>query len=650
MSVRVKRILLIAAAAAALPLLLFLALLVIRGVVSSRLSRLDPECTIGSVGLGPGLVVLTGTSLPGYGFGAEVVFIYWHGNPLSPSLDSILVGSSILEAEVCLTGREGTGNGSGNRLPPVRIGGLEVRNCGESMGIITGRLSGWGSGERFDGCISGEWGSAGVSIEFRNGADSLRMVFMDCECPPPGTITLPSRLSGHRVSGELSGLASHGFIEMSGFLSAVDGSPVDIPFSYSSVDGDVRADLHLDISSADEFIEARFDSLFPGAFMETSPSGSFVVTMSGSDSILFEVDVLLDSTRFWSPILARDTVDLILSVECRGVYLPVGSSVHLDSGTVMLGEANAGFRIDAYWGERQNLFLRLWNDSLPGSSISSSIPDPLLGRLRGLRLGGELSFDIGLLLNWIDPDSSDVWIDIDVSGLEVESSPIRFGQLRGDGATCLMRDSWGNSRLICLDTLANADFIVFDSLPASFEALVCCAEDASFRWHDGFSLYHIRNSIRADIEEGRLARGGSTITMQLAKNLFLGRERTFARKLQEVFLTWRIEVYLSKDRILELYANIVELGPDVFGLQEAAGYYFGVDVRDLSVRQTAFLVSILPGPRLYHRLAVSGSLPAYWDAYLDRLISISKDRGWLSSGIALDALEETLVFILDQHE
>jgi hypothetical protein len=609
---------------------------------------IDPESTVSSVELGPGMIVLTGAHLPGLGFSAEKVFVYWNGNPLSPSLDSILVGSSVLDADTFLQDRTGEGSGSGRDVPPVRIGGLEMMNGGESMGIVTGRLTGLGEGDGFTGSLSGPWGCAGIEIGFREGADSLHMEFTDLECPPPGTITVPDRLSGHTVGGYLSGTAARGYLDVAGLLRCVDGSPVEIPFSYHSSDGDIRADLFLDISSAEDLIEARFDSLFPEAYMDTDPSGTFTVTMCGSDSIFLTVEALLDSTRLWSPIIARDTVDMALSLRCSGVYLPEESVLHMDSGTVSIGEAEAGFGIDFCWGERQTMLLRLWNDSLPGSSLASSVPEPLLGRLSGLRLGGELGFDIGLYLDWTCPDSSDVWIDIDVSDLHVESSPVRFGQLSGTGATCWMRDSWGNTRLIGLDTLSNPDFLVFDSLPESFEPLVCCAEDATFRWHDGFSLYHIRNSIRADMEEGRLARGGSTITMQLAKNLFLGREKTFARKLQEVFLTWRMEVFLSKNRILELYANIVELGPDVFGLGEAAQYYFGVPAPDLSVRQTAFLVSILPGPRLYHRFAVSGSIPGYWDSYLDRLISISMDRGWLAGDIGTGALGETLVFTLDR--
>ena len=208
-----------------------------------------------------------------------------------------------------------------------------------------------------------------------------------------------------------------------------------------------------------------------------------------------------------------------------------------------------------------------------------------------------------------------------------------------------MRDSRGRMRNIYLDTLENPDFVPFDSLHPSLEGLLKCAEDATFRSHNGFCLYHIRNSIRANVERGRFVRGGSTISMQLARNLFLERKKTYARKLQEVFLTWRLETYLSKNRILEIYANIVELGPDVFGFQDAARHYFGADLKELSTRQVAFLVSILPGPALYHRFHVNNNVPDYWEAYLDRLINIAEDRDWIHADSAVNAIADSIVFI-----
>jgi hypothetical protein len=304
----------------------------------------------------------------------------------------------------------------------------------------------------------------------------------------------------------------------------------------------------------------------------------------------------------------------------------------------------AEFDLEMEWKAQERIHLRVWNDSLPGEWISSSVPDGALRYLRGVELGGFMSFLFDVEANRTCPESSCVEIEVDVSRLSVLHSPVSVGSYRWEGMNCRQRDSWGNTRYIALDTTRNENFVMFDSLPRSFEAILCCAEDASFRRHSGFSIYHIENSLIENLEEGHFARGGSTITMQLAKNLFLENTKVLSRKLEEVFLTWRLETYLSKNRIIELYANVVEWGPDVFGIREAAFYYFGVPPDSLSVREVAFLVSVLPGPRLYHRFYERGVVPGYWSAYLDRLIRISRDRGWLEDSAAEKALSDTLIF------
>jgi membrane peptidoglycan carboxypeptidase len=252
------------------------------------------------------------------------------------------------------------------------------------------------------------------------------------------------------------------------------------------------------------------------------------------------------------------------------------------------------------------------------------------GRLQGTALSGVLGVDMRLVIDGACPESSDVAIEVDASALSVDWCPVGVSRLRA-GGSCEMHDSWGNRRTIDLDPSSNASFVTLDSMPREFEALLCCAEDGEFRRHSGFSPDHIRSSLIANLSSGQFVRGASTITMQLARNLFLSRERTLSRKLQEVFLTWMLERALSKDRMLEIYANIVELGPDVFGFPEAAGYYFGSRIQDLSPRQLAFLVSILPGPRPYHRFFERGSVPAYWEEYLDVLLRGAGNRGALTS-------------------
>ena len=122
------------------------------------------------------------------------------------------------------------------------------------------------------------------------------------------------------------------------------------------------------------------------------------------------------------------------------------------------------------------------------------------------------------------------------------------------------------------------------------------AEDAKFFKHEGVDWEAVKQTAEKNWQDKSLARGGSTITQQVAKNLFLSPSRNPIRKLRELFISWRLEDALSKERILELYLNIAEWGPGVFGAEAAARHWYGVSASELSADQAARLAVALPNP------------------------------------------------------
>jgi len=136
------------------------------------------------------------------------------------------------------------------------------------------------------------------------------------------------------------------------------------------------------------------------------------------------------------------------------------------------------------------------------------------------------------------------------------------------------------------------------SIPSELKWAVIVAEDGKFYQHEGIDVKAIKGAIKYDLEKRSFARGASTITQQLAKNLFLTREKTLTRKFKEIILAKRLEHELTKGRILELYLNAVELGPMVYGIGHGAQYYFEKPARDLTPRECAFLAAMLPGPHV----------------------------------------------------
>lgn len=149
------------------------------------------------------------------------------------------------------------------------------------------------------------------------------------------------------------------------------------------------------------------------------------------------------------------------------------------------------------------------------------------------------------------------------------------------------------------------DWVAYKSINATLKQAVIASEDANFVEHEGIEWAAIRKAWeynRAQARKGKAKmRGGSTITQQLAKNLFLSDSRSYLRKGQELVLTYMIEAVMSKQRILELYLNVAQWGSDVFGAQAAARHYYKIDASHLSSYQAAQLAAMLPRPAYYDK-------------------------------------------------
>ncbi|MBI2832836.1 MAG: monofunctional biosynthetic peptidoglycan transglycosylase [Acidobacteria bacterium] len=141
-------------------------------------------------------------------------------------------------------------------------------------------------------------------------------------------------------------------------------------------------------------------------------------------------------------------------------------------------------------------------------------------------------------------------------------------------------------------------WIPYARIAQSLKRAVLVAEDSAFWEHEGVDVEQLRESIQIDLARGRIVRGGSTITQQLAKNLYLSPSRNPLRKLKELFIARRLEAELSKRRILELYLNVIEWGDGIYGAEAAARHYFGRSASSLSAAESALLAGAIINPRL----------------------------------------------------
>jgi monofunctional biosynthetic peptidoglycan transglycosylase len=140
-------------------------------------------------------------------------------------------------------------------------------------------------------------------------------------------------------------------------------------------------------------------------------------------------------------------------------------------------------------------------------------------------------------------------------------------------------------------------WVPYSRISLAAKRAVIAAEDSAFTQHDGVDWNAIEQAIKTNAAKGKIKRGGSTITMQLAKNLYLSADRSYLRKGAELGITGLMELTLEKRRILEIYLNVAEWGVGIFGIEAAARHYYGVNAASLTEEQAAWLASILPAPK-----------------------------------------------------
>ncbi len=251
-------------------------------------------------------------------------------------------------------------------------------------------------------------------------------------------------------------------------------------------------------------------------------------------------------------------------------------------------------------------------------------------------LSGTIS--VGGLLH--DPATLEVIQRIDFK--RPEAAPAEVLRLRGDFSH-EVTTSAGSKKSIDVSA-SSPDFIAVVEIPALFLRTLLIAEDAAFWGHPGIDLTELPRAIAANMARGSAVRGASTITQQLAKNLFLSREKSLKRKLRELSYSFLLESTLGKQRILEIYVNVIEWGPGLYGLRPAARHYFGKEPQALSPREVAFLVSMIPGPVKYQRSIQGGELRRGFETLVNNLLVKMRSVDVISEEEYQAALVETLVF------
>lgn len=234
----------------------------------------------------------------------------------------------------------------------------------------------------------------------------------------------------------------------------------------------------------------------------------------------------------------------------------------------------------------------------PSEELFSSLPKGLFYNLEGIKTSGTLSYHFLFDVNFGNVDSLVFESTLDAHQFRIVS----YGNtdLRKMNTSFTYTAYENGQPVRSFETgPANPDFRPLTAISPLLQMAVMQSEDGAFFYHNGFLPDAIREALIHDIKVKKFARGGSTISMQLIKNVFLSRNKNIARKLEEALIVWLIEKnhLTPKERMFEVYMNIIEWGPMIYGAQEASQFYFAKDATDLNANEAIFLASIIPKPK-----------------------------------------------------
>lgn len=375
-----------------------------------------------------------------------------------------------------------------------------------------------------------------------------------------------------------------------------------------------------------------------------SAKGRLVIDEGGAN-LAFAGKADIEHLNLDSPRIAATPMrDISLGWRGRGELAGDLQRLELAESELRVGKARVAVTGEVAWKDG-----KLERGDLQGGvplascqSMLSSAPAALLPLLGGVTLDGTFALDVTAAFDFSKRAEPKVtWKmanDCRVGAVPPELDPARFATtwrrevLGADGRPVTVESGPGTPTWVPLASIS----------PHMPTAILIC-EDARFYRHAGFDQEAIANSIRANIQAREFLRGASTVSMQLAKNLYLARDKTASRKLQEAVLTVLLEQSLSKDQLMELYLNVIEFGPGIYGIGPAAAYYFSSTASELSLGQSLYLASILPNPRSHH-FGPGGEVTEKWLAYLHKLMHVAHKIQRISDEELAAGLDEVIAF------
>ena len=347
------------------------------------------------------------------------------------------------------------------------------------------------------------------------------------------------------------------------------------------------------------------------------------------------------------PKLAKERVrDLDFSVSLKGAYDSDKARIHLKSlelrrkGVSVVTEAKVT-RLDG----NPRIEVKVEVPRVLCASLLKALPEAVFPHVKRFKVRGHFSMGLrmGVDFDYLTLSSVNLGGHVHHEGCRVVHAPEKlsasrlrrpFEHVATDGR--LVTKVWVGPK--------NPDFVPLEMVSRHVVNSLLTTEDSRFFKHHGFIHREFRSALARNLIAGKFKYGASSISMQFVKNVMLNREKTLSRKLEELILTAYVERHLGKKRLMEIYLNVIEFGPGIYGIGHAARHYFGKPAALIEPQEAAFLSTLLPSPKKRYRHFCRGQVTKRWRNWMDRILKIMYDRHRLTK-LELDAaLATPLVF------
>ncbi|MFM9989462.1 transglycosylase domain-containing protein [Flavobacterium sp.] len=277
--------------------------------------------------------------------------------------------------------------------------------------------------------------------------------------------------------------------------------------------------------------------------------------------------------------------------------------------------------------------LKVLIPKMKAQDFISSLPDGLFTHFTGMETEGNFDYKLNFKYNKNKPNALVFESKLNKENLKiVKYGEANLNKLNGEFVYRAIENNVLQRPILVGDS--NPNFTSLEQISPYLQKCVLTSEDPSFFSHHGFINEAFKQSITKNIRTKKFSRGASTISMQLVKNVFLTREKTLSRKLEEILLVYLLENnrIASKERMLEVYFNVIEWGPNVYGIGEASAFYFQKKPIDLNLKECLFLASIVPKPKKFmYQFDDEGKLKSFADKHEEFMSKLMLRRGLLTA-------------------